>query len=63
MGNNICTNKLKLDMLIQATKDDIARDYNLQDESDVLKANAELIDSFKKFSKKEQEYVRTQLFQ
>lgn len=63
MGNNICTNKLELNMLIQATKDDIAQDYDLTNPTDISKANTELINSFKKFSKKEQEYVRTQLFQ
>ncbi len=62
MGNNVCTNKLELDMLIQATKDDIAQDYDLTNPTDISKANTELINSFKKFSKKEQEHVRTQLF-
>jgi len=41
-----------MDKIINATKDDIARDYNLRDEADVLKANTELLDSFKTFSKK-----------
>ncbi len=63
MGNNVCTKKLELDMLIQATKDDIAQNYDLTNPTNITKANAELIDSFRKFSKKEQEYVRTQLFQ
>ncbi len=63
MGNNVCTKKLELDMLIQATKDDIAQDYDLTNPTNITKANAELIDSFKNFSNEERKYVRTKLFQ
>ncbi len=63
MGNNVCTKKLELNMLIQATKDDIAQDYDLTDPTDIAKANAELIDSFENFSNEERKYVRTKLFQ
>ncbi len=63
MGNNVCTKKLELDMLIQATKYDIAQDYDLTNPTDIAKANTELIDSFKNFSNEERKYVRTKLFQ
>lgn len=55
-------NKKKLDLIINATKEDIAQDYDMNNPYNVILANKELLDSFKYFTRKDIEYVKTKMF-
>lgn len=62
MGNFTTKEPVPLQFIIDTTKQDISVDYNLFDLEEVTKANQELIHSFQHFSKKDVQFVKTQLF-
>ena len=55
-------NKKELDLIINATKEDIAQDYDMNNPYNVILANKELLDSFKYFTREDIEYVKTKMF-